>query len=203
MSGAPALRLHGNARPGHLGRDPRLPRERPLHVDARRGSGTTSTVVSQDAYGRGPVRRAITALRGRVRQGNSGGPVVDGSGRVVTTIFAATVSDGGRSGFGVPDSMVADALDRAAWAGGHRPVCALVQRRRRYNSGRACRQDTRRAVLRRGRGRGWPSHRPSRRGQPAAAARSVDDNPCIEALGEGAALPRPGDAPPLRALPDI
>ena len=46
----------------------------------RRGSGSTSTVVSQDAYGHGPVRRAITALRGRVRQGNSGGPVVDGSG---------------------------------------------------------------------------------------------------------------------------
>ena len=71
------------------------------------------TVVSQDAYGHGPVRRAITALRGRVRQGNSGGPVVDGRGRVVATIFAATVSDGGRSGYGVPDSVVADALDSA------------------------------------------------------------------------------------------
>jgi S1-C subfamily serine protease len=70
-------------------------------------------VVSQDAYGHGPVRRSITALRGRVRQGNSGGPVVDGRGRVVTTIFAATVSDGGRSGYGVPDSVVADALDNA------------------------------------------------------------------------------------------
>ena len=75
--------------------------------------GHTSTVVSQDAYGRGPVRRSITSLRGRVREGNSGGPVVDGRGRVVTTIFAATVSDDGRSGYGVPDSVVADALGRA------------------------------------------------------------------------------------------
>jgi hypothetical protein len=31
----------------------------------------------------------------------------------VTTIFAATVSDGGRSGYGVPDSVIADALDSA------------------------------------------------------------------------------------------
>jgi S1-C subfamily serine protease len=48
-----------------------------------------------------------------VRSGNSGGPMVDGRGRVVTTIFAATVSDGGRSGFGVPDSVVRQALARA------------------------------------------------------------------------------------------
>jgi hypothetical protein len=40
--------------------------------------------------------------------------VVDGRGRVVTTIFAATVADGGRSGYGVPDPVVADALDAAS-----------------------------------------------------------------------------------------
>jgi S1-C subfamily serine protease len=75
--------------------------------------GQTATVVSQDAYGRGPVRRTITSLRGLVRQGNSGGPMVDGAGRVVTTIFAATVSNGGRSGFGIPGQVVRDALARA------------------------------------------------------------------------------------------
>ena len=32
---------------------------------------------------------------------------------MVTTIFAATVDDGGRSGFGVPDSIVSDALGKA------------------------------------------------------------------------------------------
>ena len=56
------------------------------------------------------MRRSITSLRGLVRSGNSGGPVVDGAGRVVTTIFAASVSDGGHSGFGVPDSVVRKAL---------------------------------------------------------------------------------------------
>jgi len=70
-------------------------------------------VLTQDAYGRGPVRRSITSLRGRVRQGNSGGPVVDGRGRVVATIFAATISDNGRSGFGVPDGVVSNALSQA------------------------------------------------------------------------------------------
>ena len=73
--------------------------------------GQTSTVVTQDAYGRGPVERRITSLRGLVRSGNSGGPMVDASGRVVTTIFAASVSDGGRrSG---SRTIVSDALDRA------------------------------------------------------------------------------------------
>ena len=43
------------------------------------GSGETREVVTQDAYGRGPVRRLITSLRGAVRSGNSGGPMVDGA----------------------------------------------------------------------------------------------------------------------------
>jgi S1-C subfamily serine protease len=70
-------------------------------------------VVSQDAYGRGPVRRTITSLRGAVRSGNSGGPMVDGRGRVVTTIFAATTS-GPRGGYGVPNSITRDAIDGAS-----------------------------------------------------------------------------------------
>ena len=111
---------------GHLGGDPRFPENGPYHVAAAR-LGHTATVVTQDAYGRGPVRRAITSLRGRVRPGNSGGPVVDGSGGWSTTIFAAHGLDGGRSGFGVPDSIVATRS-----AGTRGPVdtgpCALVAR---------------------------------------------------------------------------
>ena len=75
--------------------------------------GQTSEVLTQDAYGRGPVRRQITSLRGLVRSGNSGGPVVDSAGRAVATVFAASVSDGGRTGFAVPDAVVRDALGRA------------------------------------------------------------------------------------------
>ena len=112
LDDAPALRLRRDAPRGTSAAILGFPENGPYHVAPAR-LGTTSAVVSQDAYGRGPVRRSITALRGRVRQGNSGGPVVDGRGRVVTTIFAATVSDDGRSGYGVPDSVVADALDSA------------------------------------------------------------------------------------------
>jgi hypothetical protein len=39
--------------------------------------------------------------------------MVDGRGRVVTTIFAATVADGGQNGFGVPVSTTRKALARA------------------------------------------------------------------------------------------
>jgi len=112
LAGTPALRLHEEAAQGTSAAILGFPENGPYHVAPAR-LGSTSTVVSQDAYGRGPVRRSITALRGRVRQGNSGGPVVDGRGRVVATIFAATVSNSGRSGYGVPDSVVADALARA------------------------------------------------------------------------------------------
>jgi uncharacterized membrane protein required for colicin V production len=74
--------------------------------------GGTSTVISQDAYGAGPVQRRITALRGRIRSGNSGGPAVDDTGAVVATVFAATTS-GSQGGFGVPPGIVRSALRKA------------------------------------------------------------------------------------------
>ena len=39
--------------------------------------------------------------------------MIDGKGRVLTTVFAATVGDGPRGGYGVPDSTVREALGRA------------------------------------------------------------------------------------------
>ena len=113
VSGVAALRLDVGAEEGASAAILGFPENGPYDVEAGR-LGQTSTVVSQDAYGRGPVRRTITALRGLVRSGNSGGPMVDAAGRVVTTIFAASVSDGGQSGFGVPDSIVREALGRAS-----------------------------------------------------------------------------------------
>ena len=59
-------------RRGHLGRGARIPPQRPYDERAGRLGGTRE-VVTQDAYGRGPVRRSITSLRGAVRSGNSGG----------------------------------------------------------------------------------------------------------------------------------
>jgi S1-C subfamily serine protease len=71
--------------------------------------GQTSVVLTEDAYGRGPVERQITTLRGEVRRGNSGGPAVDFSGRVQTTIFASRVGVDGQ-GYGVPTRLVRETL---------------------------------------------------------------------------------------------
>jgi S1-C subfamily serine protease len=76
--------------------------------------GPTVAVISEDAYGRGPVRRTITSIRGLVRHGNSGGPAVDARGAVETTVFASR--RGSRNGLGVPDDAVREALDGAAAA---------------------------------------------------------------------------------------
>jgi S1-C subfamily serine protease len=113
VSGAPALRLDVDAPPGTAGAVLGFPENGPLDVQPAR-LGDTVTVISEDAYGRGPVRRRITALRGLVRSGNSGGPMVDGDGEVVTTIFASAARSGARAGFGVPDSIVREALAAAA-----------------------------------------------------------------------------------------
>ncbi len=75
--------------------------------------GETRTVISRDAYGNGPVRRRITSLRGRVRSGNSGGPVVDATGGVVATLFAATTA-GTQGGFGIPPGIVRSALRKVS-----------------------------------------------------------------------------------------
>jgi S1-C subfamily serine protease len=105
---APALDVAADPPPGTSAAILGFPLNGPYDVRAGR-LGQTREVVSQDAYGRGPVRRRIVALRGAVRSGNSGGPMVDGRGRVVATIFAASTS-GPRGGYGVPNAVVRSAL---------------------------------------------------------------------------------------------
>ena len=112
---APALPLADSPRPGTSAAILGFPLNGPYDVRAGR-LGQTRTSVTQDAYGRGPVQRRLASLRGVVRSGNSGGPMVDGRGRVVTTIFAATTS-GERGGFGVPNAITERTL-----AGAREPV---------------------------------------------------------------------------------
>jgi S1-C subfamily serine protease len=68
--------------------------------------GATATVATDDAYGRGPLPRLLTEIRGLVRPGNSGGPVVDAAGAVLTTVFAATTGAGPHGGYGVANATV-------------------------------------------------------------------------------------------------
>jgi S1-C subfamily serine protease len=109
--GAPSLPLADDPRAGTSAAVLGFPLNGPYDVRAGR-LGQTREVVTSDAYGRGPVRRPIVSLRGAVRSGNSGGPMVDGRGRVVTTVFAATTS-GPRGGYGVPNSITREALSGA------------------------------------------------------------------------------------------
>jgi S1-C subfamily serine protease len=78
--------------------------------------GQTETVGTENAYGVGHVEREITALRGRVRPGNSGGPLIDARGDVVATVFAALTGTGRPGGFAIPNALV-----RAELAHAHGP----------------------------------------------------------------------------------
>jgi S1-C subfamily serine protease len=112
IEGAPSLQIDVNEKPGKSAAVLGFPQNGPYHVEPAR-LGQTRQVRSDDAYGNGPKLRTVTSLRGRVRSGNSGGPLVDSDGQVVGTIFASTLSSGGRSGLAVPDSVVQDALRKA------------------------------------------------------------------------------------------
>ncbi|MGB3634322.1 MAG: MarP family serine protease [Rubrobacteraceae bacterium] len=89
-----------------------FPENGPLDIRPGR-TGETRRVISTDAYNSGPVERTVTSFRVYVRPGNSGGPVVNGDGEVVSTIFASQ-ADSSNSGYGVPSQLIEQRLDRAA-----------------------------------------------------------------------------------------
>jgi S1-C subfamily serine protease len=110
--GLPSLSLLASPPTGRPGAILGYPENGPLQ--ARPGRiGQTQKVLTQDAYGHGPVSRLLTPLRGVVRPGNSGGPLVDSDGRVLTTIFAGTTGGGPPGGYGVADDTVARVLANA------------------------------------------------------------------------------------------
>ena len=103
-----ALSLAPEVQSGTTGAVIGYPENGPLTITPAR-AGATGPVITQDSYGRGPVSRQLTALRGEVHSGNSGGPLVNGDGRVMGTVFAAT-TQGKPGGYAVPNSVVASAL---------------------------------------------------------------------------------------------
>jgi uncharacterized membrane protein required for colicin V production len=111
IAGTPALELNDSAESGEPAAILGFPLNGGYAVKPGR-LGDTITANSSDAYGRGPIERRITQLRGSVRSGNSGGPVVDEEGRVMTTVFAAATGSGPDAGYGIPDTIVAEALER-------------------------------------------------------------------------------------------
>jgi uncharacterized membrane protein required for colicin V production len=108
----PPLRLVSEPASGTAGAILGYPENGPYDVQPGR-IGRTQTVLTDNAYGQGPVRRLLTPLRGLVRPGNSGGPLVDSSGAVLTTVFAGTVGGHPAGGYGVANATVARLLAEA------------------------------------------------------------------------------------------
>lgn len=74
--------------------------------DARPGRvGATADVLVKGSL------REVTAVRGLVRHGNSGGPAVNAAGEVELTVFAARI--GARAGYGIPAAPVRRDLAKA------------------------------------------------------------------------------------------
>jgi S1-C subfamily serine protease len=109
---APQIPPAASARRGTEGAVLGYPENGPFTISPAR-LGQTGEVLSQDSYGRGPIRRVMTPFRADVRSGNSGGPVVDGDGEVLATVFAAAVGGKPESGLGVPNEIVQEALARS------------------------------------------------------------------------------------------
>lgn len=111
-AGLPLLPIAPRPKSGDAGAILGFPENGPYAVAPAR-LGETRDTIAEDSYGRGPIHRAIVSLRGSVRSGNSGGPIVDTSGRVMGTVFATTTS-GTPGGFAVPDDRVEAALGEAS-----------------------------------------------------------------------------------------
>jgi S1-C subfamily serine protease len=110
----PPLQLAPAPRAGTAAATLGFPEDGPY--DAQPGRlGQTQATETENAYGVGPVLRQIAALRGLVRPGNSGGPMVDAQGQVVATVFAAIANapTGQEGGFAVPNAVVSEELATA------------------------------------------------------------------------------------------
>jgi S1-C subfamily serine protease len=106
--GGRTLSLSPDVRSGTPGAVLGYPENGPFTITPAR-VGATGPVVTQDSYGRGPITRELTALRGEVHSGNSGGPIVEADGKVMGTVFAAT-TQGKPGGYAVPNDVVRSAL---------------------------------------------------------------------------------------------
>jgi len=116
---APSLSLAPNSAAGTPAAILGFPLDGPFNVQPAR-LGETQDTLTENAYGKGPVLREIASLRGLVRPGNSGGPMIDAQGQVVATVFATFTNapPGQAGGFAVPDSVVASELAKARVASG-------------------------------------------------------------------------------------
>lgn len=87
------------------------PQDGPFDPEAARVI-RTQDAVGKDIYQQDDVEREIYSVRGLVRQGNSGGPLIDTDGNVLGVVFAAAADDQ-TIGYVLTWDEVAPAADRA------------------------------------------------------------------------------------------
>ncbi len=98
----------GFAAAGEAGSIAGYPENGPRDIQSVR-VGTTGDVRTTDITGDRQVRRPVTAFRGVVRQGNSGGPLLDEDGRVLGAVFAGAL-DAPPGGYAIPAAAVVELL---------------------------------------------------------------------------------------------
>jgi S1-C subfamily serine protease len=96
-----------------------FPGDGPFRAEAAR-IGATATLFSPDYSGE-VVSRTITSLRGRVRSGDSGGPVVNGRGAVELTVFGAR--KGTDVGYGTSSNLIGDLREQIDYRGVSTGAC--------------------------------------------------------------------------------
>jgi S1-C subfamily serine protease len=103
----PALRFDRDGQPRQAAAVLGFPEDGPYNVQAARIRGE-QRLRSPDIYGDGTVVREVFSVRGLIRPGNSGGPLVSSAGRVLGVVFAASVTDTD-TGYALTADQVADA----------------------------------------------------------------------------------------------
>jgi len=91
-SGVPSLEFDREAQPRDGVAILGYPQDGPFNVQPGR-IRAEQRLRSPNIYGEGTVIREVFSLRGLVRPGNSGGPIVSSAGDVVGVVFAASVTD--------------------------------------------------------------------------------------------------------------
>lgn len=104
--GTPVLSFDESAAPRDAVAILGYPQDGPYHVSSGR-IRSEQRLRSPNIYGDGTVIREVFSLRGIVRPGNSGGPIVSSGGDVVGVVFAASVTDK-ETGYALTAEQVAD-----------------------------------------------------------------------------------------------
>ena len=77
----------------------------------------TLDLTGPNIYRNGTVEREVYTVRGQIKQGNSGGPLIDTSGNVLGVVFGAAV-DSSETGFVLTDREIQAQVQRASTAVG-------------------------------------------------------------------------------------